>query len=299
MKNQLRMTLRQLLQTSPQRIAAFETAIVNISVAEGLPGAEGLDVSQCLATLESWAFAVYRFTGDCIEQYHQNPERFASQRGYFCFLSMVTLLKHPRGIGIAYQPTAIGNRCFRDSRDDLLHGLLTRKLGTCISLPTLFVAIGRRLGWPMHLAIAKGHVLCQWINGDGSWINLEGSCAGGGELLPAEHYHSWPRLLTHNELESGRYLRPLSRAEEFALFLETRGHCLTDNGRFDEAGEAYEWARHFAPHWSQYDAHMHILRLARDPAAYRLDSYGASTHSLSNFTIGTPAQSHSVDSHAR
>lgn len=79
---------------------------------------------------------------------------------------MAILLK--RGVGIRYQPTAIGNYDFADSRDDLLHGVLTRKLGTCTSLPVLCVAIGRRLGYPMHLAVATSHVLCQWLNDDGS-----------------------------------------------------------------------------------------------------------------------------------
>src|SRR5947208_9588602 len=105
---------------------------------------------------------------------------------------MATLLKHPRGFGFSYQPPAVGNLLFRDSRDDFIHGLLTRKLGTCASFPVLFVAIGRRLGYPMHLALAWQHVLCQWLNPDGSHLNLEGSGAGGGGAHPDEHYHHWP-----------------------------------------------------------------------------------------------------------
>jgi hypothetical protein len=111
------------------------------------------------------------------------------------------------------------------------------------------------------------HVLCQWVDDDGSRINLEGSCGGGGDLFPDEHYYAWPRPMTPEDRASDRYLRPLTRAEEFALFLETRGHCLTDNGRFDEAAEAYGHAVRLAPHWSQYDAHMRVLHLERDRAA--------------------------------
>jgi hypothetical protein len=180
---------------------------------------------------------------------------------------MITLLKHPRGLGVGYQPTAIGNMRFLDSRDDLLHGLLTRKLGTCTSLPVLFVAIGRRQGWPLHLAVAKGHVLCQWVGEDGSRINLEGACGGGGEMYDDDFYHRWPRRMTDDDIASGRYLRPLTPNEEFALFLETRGHCLMDNGRFDEAAGAYANAYRLAPEWSQYDAHMRSLGLVQDREA--------------------------------
>jgi len=174
---------------------------------------------------------------------------------------MVTLLKHPRGLGIAYQPTAIGNYDCRDSRDDMLHGLLTLKLGTCVSLPVLFVAIGRRLRYPMHLAVANGHVICQWLNDDGTHANLEGSSAGGGSMQPDAYYHSWPHPLTPAHMASGHYLRPFTRAEELALFMDVRARCLSDNGRLPEAREAHDMARAVAPPWPPYDSNMSRLNV--------------------------------------
>jgi hypothetical protein len=41
--------------------------------------------------------------------------------------------------------------------------------------------------------------------------------------------------------------------------LETRGHCLVDNRRFDEARAAYAHAHRVAPGWSQYAAHLYGL----------------------------------------
>jgi hypothetical protein len=73
--------------------------------------------------------------------------------------------------------------------------------------------------------------------------------------------------MTDDDIASGRYLRPLTPNEEFALFLETRGHCLMDNGRFDEAAGAYANAYRLAPEWSQYDAHMRSLGLVQDREA--------------------------------
>lgn len=266
--------LNALLNLSVEELARVDIAIVNMQCAEGLSGAEKLDIGQCLGTLGKWTDAVRRYSRDSYGDYQREPERYKHQRGYFRFLSMVTLLKHPKAIGIGYQPSAVGNMRFIDSRDDLIHGLLTRKLGTCASLPVLFVAIGRRLGWPMHLAVSKGHVICQWINDDGTRINLEGSCGGGGNMFPDEHYHNYhPYEMNQHEIESGRYLRPLTRAEEFALFLETRGHCLTDNGRREEAREAYDHAKRIAPnfsHWANQQRLDEFVRMAtrrmyRDP----------------------------------
>jgi hypothetical protein len=175
---------------------------------------------------------------------------------------MAILLK--RGVGIRYQPAAIGNFIFADSRDDLLHGLLTRNLGTCSSLPVLCVAIGRRLGYPLHLAVSKGHVFCQWLNDDGSHLNFEISGDDGDAAMHDDgHYYVWPRPMTREEITSRLYLRPLTRMEELALFLETRGHCLVDNKRFDDARQAYEQAHKAAPLWSQLQNHLYSLSLHR------------------------------------
>jgi hypothetical protein len=254
--------LRELLALRPADLACLDIALVNLLCAEGLPGAERLDIPACLTTLDRWTDSVRRYTRDCAGDYQRDPARFGHHKGFSKLVSMAVLLK--RGIGIGYQPRAIGNFDFSDSRDDLLHGLLTRKLGTCASLPVLCVAIGRRLGYPMYLAIAKGHVLCQWLDTDGSHVNFEIS-GNDGECsrFDDEHYHVWPRRLTPHELDSGRYLRPLTPAQELSLSLETRGHCLTDNCRFNEAREAYGHALRIAPDWSNADYHLHTVDVLR------------------------------------
>jgi hypothetical protein len=254
-------TLNALLALSNEQMGGCDLGLKNLLCAVGLPGSRTVDLRQCLAILDLWTDAVRRYVHDAMRDYPRQAEEYRHHEGFFRFVSMVTLLKHPRGLGIGYEPKAIGNYDFTDASHDFLHGVLTRKLGTCASLPVLFVAIGRRLGWPMHLAIAKGHVLCQWVASDGSRINLEGSNAGGGEMLPDEHYHRWPRPLTKDELAGGKYLRPLAPVEEVALFLETRGHCLMDNGRYEEARQAYAHAHRFAPGWSNYEQHLFSLTI--------------------------------------
>lgn len=266
-------SLRELLGLPEPELEKLDIALVNLLCAEGLPGSEGLNIPQCLSTLDRWTDGVRRYTRDHRNQFYVNLQEYNGHKGLFCFLFMASFLKHPNGIGVKYNPTAIGNFDFRDSRDDLLHGLLTRKLGTCTSLPTLCVAIGRRLGYPMHLAVAKGHVLCQWVD-ERSRINLEISCPQGGDTASDEHYQNAQKL-TAADIASGRYLRPLSRAEELALFMETRGHCLMDNRRFAEARQAYEQAHRAAPNWSEVEKHLYSLSLA-ESGRYRLTYRGQS-----------------------
>lgn len=192
---QIPATFNELLKWCPDGLRALDIARMNLLCAEGLTGAENLDVRLCLSTLDRWTEAVRRYTLACSGEYQRNPARYYHHKGFSKLVSMAILLK--RGVGVGYQPTAIGNSNFADSRDDLLHGLLTRKLGTCASLPVLCVAIGHRLGYPLYLAVAKGHVLCQWVNRDGTHLNFEIS-GNSGECsrYDDEHYHTWPRPLT-------------------------------------------------------------------------------------------------------
>jgi hypothetical protein len=252
-------------ESEPQ--ASADIALTNLQCAIGLPGSEDLEVPGCLAILERWTGAVARYTGDCLGEFQRHPEHYQHHPGLFRLLCMVTLVK--KGLQVSYEPSAIGSYDFTQARHDFLHGVLLDRRGTCTSLPVLLVAIGRRLGYPLHLAVAKGHVLCQWVDEQGR-LNFEGSCAGGGDAQPDEYYHRWPQPMSGHDLASGRYLRPLTPAEELALFLETRGHCLVDNRRFAEARAAYEQAQRLAPAWSQGDRHLQSLAVLECRAAGHL-----------------------------
>jgi hypothetical protein len=254
-------SLADLVALPAKSAGPLDIAHVNLLCAQGLPGAENLDVPACLATVDRWARGVKRFTSVNRQLYYEKPHEYEHHQGLFRFLMMANFLKHPNGVGVRYQPTAIGNCYFRDSRDDFLHGLLTRRLGTCASLPVLAVAIGRRLGYPMYLAISKGHTFCQWVDDRGGRINLELSCPRGGDTMSdksLEQGEGWKRM-TAADKATGRYLRPLKPNEELALFLGFRGHCLCDNHRFDEARRAYGQAEAIAPGFTPYEANLRAV----------------------------------------
>ena len=250
--------LSELLSLPQADLGRVDIARMNLLCAKGLPGAEGLDLDRCLATLDQWTESIRRYTADGLLRFRRDPfgDGGDGHEGVFRFVAMATLLKHPRGLGVAYQQTAKGNFIFLDSRDDLIHGLLTRRLGTCASLPALFVAIGRRLGYPMHLALAKRHFLCQWVDPDGNRRNLEGSGNGGGDSPPDGFYWQVEYPLTAADMATGRYLRPITVAETLASFLEVRGHCFTDNRRLDQGKLAYIQAHSVAPHWIPLGRHL-------------------------------------------
>ena len=70
----------------------------------------------------------------------------------------------------------------------------------------------------------------------------------------------WPHPILPDELARGEYLRPLEPAEELACFLGSRGHCLEDHGRLEEASACYDGAGDLMPCSAYFPRHLQGLR---------------------------------------
>src|SRR5262249_583975 len=135
---------------------------------------------------------------------------------------------------------------FADSRDVFLHGLLSgNRQGTCSSLPVLYLAVGRRLGYPLKLVPTKGHLFVRWEDAQARF-NIECTSRGGVGIYDDEHYRQWAMCLEPQEEAIG-YLKSLNTMETLALFMNLRGHCLLATGRHEEGLNAHCWALKLAP----------------------------------------------------
>jgi hypothetical protein len=235
-----------LLSLPPTELARVDIASMNLLCAEGLPGAPALDWHQAAATLDQYAQRVKAETDRHLYRFRQNSAEFNHSEGYFRVLTLVTVLQ--QDFGVRYNPERIQAPNFADARDLFLHGLLSGpRQGTCVSLPVLYVAVGRRLGYPLRLVTAKAHLFARWESPEGSErFNIEATNAGLN-CFPDDHYHTWPVPLTAAEVAAGHYLKSLTPAEEQAVFLSARGHCLEAAGRLPEAQLAYAQAHVLAP----------------------------------------------------
>ena len=116
-----------------------------------------------------------------------------------------------------------------------IHGLLSdERIGSCSSLPVLYVAVGRRLGYPVNLALAVQHMFIRW-EGEREAFNMEGSGPDFINTHPSEHYIDSPRPWTDEEKTCGAFLRSITAREELAAFLYMRETCLTAHDRWTEA----------------------------------------------------------------
>ena len=245
----------------------LDVGALNLICASGLPGSETLDVGKSLDWLDDAArqaeFQIrrhwYRFV-DSPETYHNSP-------GYFCCYYLLQVLQVE--FGVKYNPARIKDpkfqdvRCinpdFKDSRDLFIHGIIDGPGGTCGSMPIIYVAVGRRLGYPLKLVETKCHLFFRWEDPEGKrfgfpeQLNIEG--AGEGiHLYPDEHYRKWPEPWSKADIEGDYYLKSQTPSQELAGFLVTRGECLADHGRIEETIQCYRWACALAPNDPRYKA---------------------------------------------
>jgi len=238
---------------SPRELDGVGVAEMNLLCAQGLPGAEKLDVKKCLKTLDEWAEKVRFDVQRHYYKFRQNPAEFSNSEGEYCMMMLISVLQ--LDCGVHYNMERVTNIDFKNAQDLFIHGMIDNgNGGTCASMPVLYTAVARRLGWPVKLVHAKGHVFCRW-DGDKERFNIEGS-GRGFNRKDDNYYMKWPHPISEQEVKTGLYLKSLTPPDELAGFLAARGHCLEDNGRLAEARVAYALAHQLAPKSPEYMAFL-------------------------------------------
>jgi hypothetical protein len=240
-------SLDDLLAMPPEQLARVDIAKRNLLCAVGLPGTEKLDVNKCLVRLDDYAGRVRYWTEQSLWDFRQNPGKFENSEAKFRVLLLISVLQ--KDFGIHYNDRGKWRNCdFSNPQNAFLHGMIDDDNGgTCASMPVMYVAIGRRLGYPMSMVLAKTHIFARWEDlKTGERFNIEGTNPRFDDH-PDSYYREWPAPISDAELKLGWYLKSLTPVEEFAVFLQNRGACLLDNERFAEARSAYAHSCRFAP----------------------------------------------------
>jgi hypothetical protein len=76
-------SLKELLALPPASLSGVDIARMNLLCAQGLPGAEDLDVASSLAMLDQMAERVRSETERHFYRFRQNPSEFENSEGYF------------------------------------------------------------------------------------------------------------------------------------------------------------------------------------------------------------------------
>lgn len=250
-------TLDELLALPVEDLGKVDIARMNLLCATDLPGAEDMDIEALLARLDAWARRIVTFTSNKLPEFFRRPHDFDNSQARFLMLAVLSALQTE--FGVHYQKDGKDVN-YNNALYPLILGMMQGKAGgNCASMPVMYVAVGRRLGYPVSLMLAKNHILARW---DGTAetganeskpiyrerFNIEGT----NPMLvchPDSYYRQSPYpVIRDEEMALGWYLKPLTAAEELAVFLAIRGHVLLENERFAEALHAFKHSRRYAPH---------------------------------------------------
>ena len=247
-------TLNELLSLSPADLEKCDIARMNLLCAESLPGAENLNMDDSLATLDLWAQHIKSEIDRNHHHFTEDPKFFYNSEAFYKMLMMSEVLYED--YNIRYNPKWIAapgmekpdDHFFADSRDILIHGLIgDEHLGTCSSMPVLYIALGRRLGYPLKLVKAKGHLFMRW---DTPTEKFDMDATGKGlDKYDDEEYKQWPFPLSEQDIRDEDYLKSLSPREELSVFLSIRGACQNDNGQLGDALASFNLADKYVPTW--------------------------------------------------
>ncbi len=132
------------------------------------------------------------------------------------------------------------NRPFTYDHDDplglnvqnkLLSTYLRTRRGNCVSMPTLLI-LADRLGLNVSFGTAPLHVFIRYTDPQGRAFNIE-TTSGANLARPEWYRQNLP--MTDKAIESGLYMRTLTRAETVAHMATTVMDARIDESKFQEA----------------------------------------------------------------
>jgi hypothetical protein len=256
-------SLQKLCKLPPDVLATLDIGAINLLCAAGLPKAENLNIADLVVKLDDWAEQIRRETERNYVMFLKEPAQFKSSQAYFCVACMINILGTQ--FGVCYNPKwrhitpdkPIPDDFGADANDGFIHPILEGVGGVCGSLPFFYVAIGRRLGYPLRIFKVVQHLVVRWDDPDGTkWLhpdrfNIEAT-APGVHCLSDIEYRKWPKDMPQELIDAGVYLKSLTPQEELAECMATRGHIWKKNGYLTKASGCFRAAWDLAPHNSMF-----------------------------------------------
>lgn len=241
-----------LLALSNEELEKVDVLELNLAVAREIQGLENLDYEQYRDALDDWTEEFVLWLPTVEHAFHRNPGNYKNDINFFRLGMLAQFLDEH--IGVRYideQKEAIKNGLeeirYTDPADLFLFGLIDRKQGTCGNMPTLHVAIARRLAWPVTLACVKSHYVCRYDNGKVAY-NIEATDTGRGGFgagMDEEYFKRGDT--TEQAVDCGSDLNRLTAREMLGVFLGLRARHYFDIDNLERADRDCMLARSLIP----------------------------------------------------
>ncbi len=145
-----------------------------------------------------------------------------------------------------------------DPNDLFLHSVLDRKKGYCLSLSVLYLAVGERLGLPLHGVVVPGHFFVRYDDG-AVRFNIETTSKGG--YADDSHYIEKFNVPQNNQHV---YMLNLDKRQTLGCFFNNLGNSYSDAGNPDQAMLALERAVEINPSLAESRANLGNIYLSKD-----------------------------------
>jgi len=113
-----------------------------------------------------------------------------------------------------------------------LASYLKTRLGNCVTMPTLFMIVGRGVGLHLTLTDAPLHMLVRFTHAGLPTLNVEATSGGG---FARDEWYRQEMAMSDRAIQSGLYLRTHTDRETIALMATTVLDYLLTVGRNEDA----------------------------------------------------------------
>lgn len=250
-------TVAQLAALTDDELEQVDIVEMNIAVAREIPGLEHLDYDKYRCIVDAWTDQFRAWVPTVEHASHEDPGKYHNDINFFRLGMLAQFLDQT--VGVRYneqekQAQVEGRKSGRKAQiaytnpaDLLLYGLIDTKRGTCVTMPTLHVAIGRRMGWPVGLACADSHYVCRYDDGKCVY-NIETTDTGrGGFATGSDQDYIEKEGVSRKAIAVGSDLRKLTAREMLGVFVQARGRHYADTGKMDLAARDYALASTLFP----------------------------------------------------
>ncbi|MGF1633904.1 MAG: transglutaminase family protein [Phycisphaerae bacterium] len=224
-------TLWQLLALAEPQFEAVDLVIANLAVARGIDGCGALDIARYVRAVDEWTGFFRRQLPGLEQMFRATPEKWKGDIRFFRIGMLQGFLGHKIGIRYIESHKHAKEVWYNDPGQLFLHGLIDTRQGTCGNMAALHVAMCRRLGWPVSLACADGHLLSRFDDGEVVY-NIEATADHPGAFAsdPDDYYIERFRL-PQRAIACGSDLRRLTMRQMIGVFLQLRARYHHDIGR--------------------------------------------------------------------
>lgn len=236
-------TVLQLLALSDAELEKIDVLELNLAVAREVKGAEKIDYNRYSLIVEGWTEQFSRWLVSAEYEFHKTPYKWENDIDFFRLGMLAQFLDQVIGIAYNEEQKYLKAIRYKNLGDLFLHGLIDTKRGTCGTMSTLHVTIGRRLGWPVSLACIDSHFVCRYNDGKKVY-NFETTNTGhGGFSVGTDTEYIEKEKLAPMSTSSGSDLRSLSAREMLGAFIALRGRYYNDTNQVELADSDYTLAR--------------------------------------------------------